>query len=112
MTAVFSSTSQMMRQVIYALVLGSCLPKIMAKLTPTTTIHQGAILGIEIANKIAVKIADPSAIAGLIGCFLGTLVSFTNKTDCHDRTEILLKVVLNTMSSPPHPPPHHYKPAG
>jgi hypothetical protein len=32
--------------------------KIMAKLTPTTTIHQGAILGIEIANKIAVKIAE------------------------------------------------------
>ena len=31
-------------------------------------------------------------------CFLGTLVSFTNKTDCHDRTEILLKVVLNTIT--------------
>ena len=25
------------------------------------------------------------------------LVSFTNKTDCHDITEILLKVVLNTV---------------
>jgi hypothetical protein len=28
---------------------------------------------------------------------LGTLVSSTNKTDCHDITEILLKVVLNTI---------------
>jgi len=29
---------------------------------------------------------------------LGTPVSFTNKTDCHDITEILLKVVLNTTN--------------
>jgi hypothetical protein len=29
---------------------------------------------------------------------LGTPVSFTNKTDCHDTTEILLKVALNTIS--------------
>ena len=28
----------------------------------------------------------------------GTLVSFTNKTDCQDITEILLKVVLNTIT--------------
>ena len=28
----------------------------------------------------------------------GTLVSFINKTDCHDRTEILLKVALNTIN--------------
>jgi len=28
----------------------------------------------------------------------GTLVSSTNKTDCHDITEILLKVALNTIS--------------
>ena len=28
----------------------------------------------------------------------GTLVSFTNKTDCHDITEILLKVALNTIT--------------
>jgi hypothetical protein len=28
----------------------------------------------------------------------GTLVSSTNKTDCHDITEILLKVVLNTIT--------------
>jgi hypothetical protein len=27
----------------------------------------------------------------------GTLVSSTNKTDCHDITEILLKVALNTI---------------
>ena len=27
----------------------------------------------------------------------GTLVSFTNKTDHHDMTEILLKVALNTI---------------
>jgi len=31
--------------------------------------------------------------------FSGTTVSFINKTDCHDITEILLKVVLK-----------HYKP--
>ena len=29
----------------------------------------------------------------------GTTVSSTNKTDCHDITEILLKVVLNTITS-------------
>ena len=29
---------------------------------------------------------------------LGTPVSFTNKTDCHDTTEILLKVALNIIS--------------
>ena len=28
----------------------------------------------------------------------GTLVSSTNKTDCHDITEILLKVTLNTIN--------------
>ena len=28
----------------------------------------------------------------------GTLVSSTNKTDCHDITEILLKVALNTIT--------------
>ena len=29
---------------------------------------------------------------------LGTQVSSTNKTNCHDTTEILLKVVLNTIN--------------
>jgi hypothetical protein len=29
---------------------------------------------------------------------LVTLVFFTNKTDCHDITEILLKVTLNTIT--------------
>ena len=29
---------------------------------------------------------------------ISTLVSSTNKTDCHDITEILLKVALNTIS--------------
>jgi hypothetical protein len=28
----------------------------------------------------------------------GTLVSSTNKTDCHDITEIMLKVALNTIN--------------
>jgi hypothetical protein len=31
---------------------------------------------------------------------LGTLVSSTNKIDCHDITEILLKVALNTINQP------------
>jgi len=31
----------------------------------------------------------------------GTLVSFTNKTDRHDITEILLKVALNTIKLNP-----------
>ena len=31
---------------------------------------------------------------------LGTLVSSTNKTDCHDITEILFKVVLNIINQP------------
>ena len=30
--------------------------------------------------------------------FPGTPVAFTNKTDCHDITEILLKVALNTIN--------------
>ena len=30
----------------------------------------------------------------------GTSVSSTNKTDCHDITEILLKVALNTIKQP------------
>jgi hypothetical protein len=34
------------------------------------------------------------------GFFPGTPVSFTNKTDHHDITEILFKVVLNTMEPP------------
>jgi hypothetical protein len=35
-----------------------------------------------------------------VGGFLqGTPVSSTNKTDCHDVTEILLKVALNTINS-------------
>ena len=32
--------------------------------------------------------------------FLGTPVSSTNKTDLHDITEILLKVMLNTINNP------------
>jgi hypothetical protein len=31
----------------------------------------------------------------------GTLVSFTNKNDCHYITEILLKVALNTITLNP-----------
>ena len=31
---------------------------------------------------------------------LGTLVSSTNKTDCEDIAEILLKVALNTITQP------------
>jgi hypothetical protein len=34
----------------------------------------------------------------------GTPVSSTNNTDCHDITEILLKVALNTIT---HPSPTH-----
>jgi hypothetical protein len=33
----------------------------------------------------------------------GTTVSCTNKTDCHDVTEILLKVALNTITPRPNP---------
>ena len=33
----------------------------------------------------------------------GTLVSSTNKTDCHDITEILLKVGLTTINQPNQP---------
>jgi hypothetical protein len=31
---------------------------------------------------------------------LGALLSSTNKTDCHDIAEIMLKVVLNTITLP------------
>jgi hypothetical protein len=33
----------------------------------------------------------------------GTPVSSTNKTDCHDMTEISLKVALNTKNQPNQP---------
>jgi hypothetical protein len=33
-----------------------------------------------------------------VGGYPGTPVSSTNKTDCHDITEILLKVALNTIT--------------
>jgi hypothetical protein len=39
---------------------------------------------------------------GRSGFFPDTLVSSTNKIDSHDITEILLKVALNTIPSPPH----------
>ena len=40
----------------------------------------------------------------LRGCFsTGTPVSFGNKTDLHDITEILLKVALNTIKQPTKP---------
>jgi hypothetical protein len=31
----------------------------------------------------------------------GTLLSSTNKTDCHDKTAILFKVALNTITLTP-----------
>jgi hypothetical protein len=37
---------------------------------------------------------------------LGTPISFTNNTDCHNITEIFLKVVLNTINPPKKPPNH------
>jgi hypothetical protein len=40
-------------------------------------------------------------ISGRSVVFSGTPVSTTNKTDHHDITEILLKVVLNTITHPP-----------
>jgi hypothetical protein len=39
--------------------------------------------------------------------FLGTLVSSTNKTDRYDITEILLKVVLSTITLTPNSPYTH-----
>jgi hypothetical protein len=36
-----------------------------------------------------------------VGGFLRPPVSFTNKTDSHDITEILLKVALNTITLTP-----------
>jgi hypothetical protein len=36
----------------------------------------------------------------LVGLSPGTAVSSTNKTDCHDITEILLKVAVNTINQP------------
>ena len=39
----------------------------------------------------------------------GTSVSSTNKTDCHDITEILLKVALNTINQTNHHLAWYYK---
>ena len=33
-----------------------------------------------------------------VGCFSGTPISSTNKTDRHELAEILLKVALNTIN--------------
>jgi len=41
---------------------------------------------------------DSYLVAFLVLISLGTPVSFTNKTDRHDITEILLKVALNTIN--------------
>jgi hypothetical protein len=40
-------------------------------------------------------VSDLWQVCGFVG---GILVSSTNKTDCQDITEILLKVVLNTIT--------------
>ena len=39
---------------------------------------------------------------GIFVIFSGTPFSSTNKTDCHDTTEILLKVALNTIAQTIH----------
>jgi hypothetical protein len=46
----------------------------------------------------ASNIDDLSVTCGRSVVFSGTLVSSTNKTDGHDVTEMLLKVVLNTIT--------------
>jgi hypothetical protein len=45
------------------------------------------------------SISDLQQVGGFLG---GTLVSSTNKIDCHDITEILLKVALNTITPNPY----------
>ena len=43
----------------------SCLPKMIAKLVLKTTIYHGAILGIEMAKRIAVSAAELSLMASI-----------------------------------------------
>jgi len=47
---------------------------------------------------LKVEMLSLSTIASPPQTLLGTAVSFTNKTECHNITEILLKVVLSTIT--------------
>jgi hypothetical protein len=53
---------------------------------------QGGVLDKTLCNKVCQWLATG------LWFSLGTPVSSTNKTDCHDIAEILLKVVLNTIT--------------
>ena len=53
---------------------------------------------IEVRYYVIKFISDMQQIGGFSP---GTPVSSTNKTDCHDITEILLKVALNTITLTP-----------
>ena len=45
-----------------------------------------------------VSFSELQQIGGFLRVVSGTPVSSTNKIDCHDITEILLKVALNTIT--------------
>ena len=52
------------------------------------------VLGTTLYDKVCQWLAEG------LWFYLGTLVSSTDKTDCHNVTEILLKVTLNTITLP------------
>ena len=67
-------------------------------LTPLTKVWTPLRRGV-LDTTLCDKVCQWLATAGL-WFSLGTPVSSLNKTDCHDITEILLKVVLNTINQP------------
>ena len=67
---------------------------------------QGAVVDLQLPVQsvpIITKVVSSNPVHGEVylqqvgGFFSGTPVSSTNKTGCHDITEILLKVTLNTI---------------
>ena len=65
-----------------------------AVVVSSNTVHGGVYM---IQHYAINFVSDLRQVSG----FLGTPVSSTNKTDLHDITEILLKVMLNTITPNP-----------
>ena len=58
------------------------------------TLFMGGLLNTTLCDKVCQWLATGQWFS------TGTLVSSTNKTNCHDMAEILLKVALNTINQP------------
>ena len=78
---------------IYNYLCNQCLSPL--QLRVHITLRQGVLdITLHVCDKVCQRLATGQWFSP------GTLVSSTNKTDCHDLTEILLKVALNTIAPP------------